>query len=157
MSNDLKTSGRCLCGEISFTAELTNNHADACHCGMCQHWGGGPLISVGTAAGDLHIVGGEKLTVFESSEWAERAFCSKCGSHMFFRLKPTGQFMVPVGLLDSQSGLGFTKEIFFDERSALYQFANPTTKQTGAEVRAEFAAALSKKRQQRSHRAEPGS
>ena len=131
-------TGHCLCGGITFSAKLLHNHIDACHCTMCQHWSGGPFIGVECAAGDLALTGEDKITLYPSSEWAERAFCSQCGSHLFYRFKPTGQFGIPLGLLDSQDGLQFTQQIFVDQKSSCYEFANKTKEMTGAEVIAEF-------------------
>jgi Glutathione-dependent formaldehyde-activating enzyme len=76
--------GKCLCGAITLhTPDKT--HIDACHCGMCRRWGGGPALGLACGA-DVTIEGSDKLKVYQSSEWAERAFCGECGTHMFYRL-----------------------------------------------------------------------
>ncbi|MGC8713094.1 MAG: hypothetical protein ACP5RH_11940 [Leptodesmis sp.] len=35
--------GKCLCGAITVTTP-DKPHIDACHCGMCWRWGGGPAL-----------------------------------------------------------------------------------------------------------------
>ena len=49
---------------------------------------------------DVHFERSDSISVFSSSDWAERGFCSKCGGHLFYRLKKEGHYAVPVGLLD---------------------------------------------------------
>ena len=103
---------------------------------MCRRWGGGPLLAVdcGTAvkiAGDAHV------GVFDSSQWAERGFCTRCGTHVFYRLKQSGQYLVPAGLLDDAQ-LSFTHQVFIDEKPAYYEFVNETENMTGAEVFAKY-------------------
>jgi len=36
---------------------------------------------------DIHFVDQQYLSVFNSSEWAERGFCSICGTFIFWRTK----------------------------------------------------------------------
>ncbi len=73
-------TGSCLCGEVSFTAKNASNSVGACHCSMCRKWGGGPLMVVDCGA-DVTFKGEENISVFNSSLWAERGYCNKCGSH----------------------------------------------------------------------------
>jgi len=88
--------GKCLCGAI--TVRTPNKKSvDACHCGMCRRWGGGPALGVACGS-DVQIDGVDKLKVYKSSEWAERAFCGDCGTHMFYRLLATNEYFVPAGL-----------------------------------------------------------
>ncbi|MEO0579646.1 MAG: GFA family protein, partial [Pseudomonadota bacterium] len=83
---------------------------------------------------DTQFVGGDAIRVFNSSEWAERGFCSICGTHLFYRLKATGQHFIPVGLFDDTDGLEFAQEVFVDEQPHYYRFANDTKRLTGAEL-----------------------
>ncbi len=78
--------------------------------------------------------------MFDSSAWAERGFCSQCGSHLFYRLKETGRFMLPAGLLDDEDGLTFDHQVFIDEKPSYYRFANETKDMTGAEIFAMYGA-----------------
>ncbi len=56
------------------------------------------------------------IRVFDSSEWAERGFCNHCGSHIFYRLKENGEYIIPVGIFDSDGGFVFDKQIFIDRK-----------------------------------------
>lgn len=138
MSKVKRATGTCLCGAVRITAEAANQHVGACHCSMCRRWGGGPLLAVDCGT-DVHIEGGESIGVFDSSPWAERGFCKKCGSHLFYRIKQTQQYMMPVGLFDDAAGFDLHHQVFIDEKPAYYAFANETKDMTGAEVFAMFA------------------
>ena len=83
---DLNVSGSCLCGAVRITVKNINNKVGACHCGMCRKWCGGPLMAVNCGA-DVIFDGKDNVSVFDSSAWAERGFCSACGSHLYYRLK----------------------------------------------------------------------
>ncbi|MBF2098862.1 MAG: GFA family protein [Gloeomargaritaceae cyanobacterium C42_A2020_066] len=132
--------GHCLCGAIVIQSPDTT-HVDACHCGICRRWGGGPAL--GLACGtEVSLVGEEKLKVYRSSEWAERAFCGECGTHMFYRLVPTGDYFVPAGLFQDGPEFGFKEQIFIDRKPSYYAFANETANLTEAEVFAKFASLL---------------
>ena len=87
---------------------------------------------------DVTIDGEENVSVFDSSAWAERGFCRQCGTHLFYRLKQTGQHMVPVGIFDDDENLVFEHQVFIDEKPSFYRFANETEDMTGAEIFAKY-------------------
>ena len=125
--------GRCLCGAVEVTARQPANKVGACHCRMCRRWGGGPFIEIDCGT-DIEFAGEDNIAVFDSSDWAERGFCRTCGTHLFYRLKDSGQHMVPVGLFEDDDGLVFETQVFIDERPAYYEFANRTRNLTGEEI-----------------------
>lgn len=130
--------GQCLCGAVTFIAASRGNSVGACHCSMCRRWGGGPLMAVDCGT-DVEFEGTENITVYNSSEWAERGFCSKCGSHLFYRLKETRQHIIPVGLFSDVSQFKFDEQLFIEQKPEYYSFANKTHVMTGAEVFAKYA------------------
>ncbi len=134
----MKTSSKCLCGAVELEIELSNTEIAACHCSMCRKWSGGPMLAIDS--GELKSISNESLvTRYPSSEWAERGFCSQCGTHLFYFLKPANQYHFPIGLLDTDSNFTMTHQIFIDEKPDYYGFSNETENMTGAEVFALFA------------------
>ena len=87
---------------------------------------------------DVEFDGEDYVSVFDSSDWAERGFCRKCGTHLFYRLKESGQHMIPVGVFEDSVGLVFKGQVFIDEKPEYYEFANKTKDFTGAEIFAMF-------------------
>ncbi|MGD8440052.1 MAG: GFA family protein [Holophagae bacterium] len=137
MAETTRRTGSCLCGAVRITAHHASDRVGACHCSMCRTWGGGPLMAVDCGT-QVDIEGEEHVTVFDSSAWAERGFCSKCGSHLFYRLKQKGQVIASAGLFDDQTGFTFDHQVFIDEKPDYYDFANETRNMTAAEVFATF-------------------
>jgi len=138
MPNDSEGSGSCLCGKVSFKAKQVNPHIGACHCGMCRKWSGAPLMAV-DCGDDVTFAGEENISVYHSSDWAERGFCSNCGTHLFYRLKESKQHMMPVGLFDDNSQFVFDHQIFIDRKPDFYSFSNHTSNMTEAEVFEKYA------------------
>ena len=79
---------------------------------------------------DVKFTGEEHVTIYESSEWAQRGFCSECGTHLFYLLKDDGRYFVPVGLFDSEDQFQFDHQIFIDKKPSFYSFANVTNNMT---------------------------
>ena len=138
MSDGGKATGQCLCGAVKITVSGDLKEVGVCHCGMCRRWSGGPLLGVDVGQ-DIEIEGKEHVTAYRSSDWAERAFCSKCGSNLYYRIVQADGHILAAGLLDEQGGLEMTTQIFIDEKPAFYDFANETKNMTAAEVFALFA------------------
>lgn len=138
MPEQSNARGSCLCGTVSISVESLPERVGACHCSMCQKWTGGPLFAVECRQG-VRFEGQESISIFTSSEWAERGFCNRCGSHLFYRLKETGEYALPPGLFNDTSSLNFDYQVFIDEKPAFYDFANETKNMTGAEVFAMYS------------------
>ena len=138
MPDTMEARGACICGATKITARTVARNVGACHCSMCRKWAGGPFMAVDCGT-DVTFDGEKNISVFDSSDWAERGFCGKCGSHLFYRLKQTRQYYMPVGLFDDDSDFIFDHQVFIDEKPEYYSFANKTNDMTGAEVFAKFA------------------
>ncbi len=89
------------------------------------------VVDCGT---DVSFDGEDDITVYNSSDWAERGFCKKCGSHLFYRLKESKQHMIPAGLFDDQESFVFESQVFIDKKPSFYSFSNKTTEMTEAEI-----------------------
>ena len=88
---------------------------------------------------DISFEGIDNISVFDSSQWAERGFCKICGSHLFYRLKESQQYFMSVGLFDDDTDLVFDHQVFIDHKPAFYRFANETQDMTEAEVFAQYS------------------
>ncbi len=138
MSDDNKRTGGCLCGAVKFEVTLKGRDIHICHCNLCRKWAGGPSLSLMCEDG-WKISGEESLTWFDSSEWAQRGFCNKCGSHLFGRLNEGDYRGVHVGALDDQSALEVGGHIFIDKKPSYYDFTDNAPRMTEEEFLAQFA------------------
>ena len=134
----LNSETSCLCGSVKITAREINPKFTVCHCESCRAWGGAPFFAVQCGT-NVEIEGNEKVKMYESSAWACRGFCSDCGTHLFFKLKETGEYNMPVGIFPNMEGLEMDMQYFSDQRPAYYCFSNKTKEMTKAEIMAHFA------------------
>lgn len=130
--------GKCLCGAVEVTVAKASSDIGACHCGMCRKWSGGPLLAVDCGT-EVSFSGGDNVSAFQASEWAQRGFCNQCGTHLFYKLLANGQYMMPAGLFEGTPAFNFDHQIFIEEKPSYYEFANQTTNLTGEQVFAQFA------------------
>ena len=134
-----KADGQCLCGAVSFACDMPSPSVGACHCLTCQGWGGGPLLAADCGS-NVAFQGETNISIYTSSEWAERAFGKICGSHLFYRLKHDGKHIVPAGLFRNGPDFNLDHQIFIDEKPDYFSFANKTHNMTGEEVFAQAQA-----------------
>ena len=133
MTGEIERTGHCLCGAVGVSIRTASRNVGVCHCSICRKWAGGPLFAL-ECGSEVSFEGADSISVFGSSEWAERGFCSRCGTHLFYRLKKGGFYIVPVGLFDDGEDWVLKQQIFIDEKPSFYAFANETPTLTGAEV-----------------------
>ncbi|MEE4199531.1 GFA family protein [Erythrobacter sp.] len=127
--------GTCLCGAVTIALHAAHREVDVCHCSMCATWGGS--MYAGIEAETAEIVGEDHIAAYASSNWAERAFCRTCGTHLWYEFKPTGGRTYLAGLFDLPAGLPIKHQIFIDEKQDWYDLAQDSPKKTGAEIIAE--------------------
>lgn len=100
---------------------------------MCRRWAGGSGF-LGTACAGVTFAGIEHLGRYASSPWAERGFCTRCGTTLFYFLKPTQAYTVSVGVFDDPTPFRLVREIFIDHKPAGYAFAGDHERWTEEET-----------------------
>ncbi len=124
---DMTRTGGCMCGAVRFTAKLTKLEFGACHCEMCRRWTGSALLGITVPQANVTWQGTETVSRIQSSDWAERAFCNKCGTPLYYHLTAEGPMSadleLPIGLLDDAGGLTMTNEIFIDQKPDSFTYA----------------------------------
>lgn len=98
-------TGKCLCGQVRFTADAEPSGARMCWCRDCQY------IASGSATVNVLFpeeavrydgeIGTFRMTA-DSGNTVERGFCTKCGAQMYSRtVEPKGApIRVRAGTLD---------------------------------------------------------
>ena len=99
---------------------------------MCQRWSGGSFFA--TNVKRLKFESEEFLVRFQSSEWAERGFCTKCGSNLYYRLTNSGDYEICIGTFDEVDDFVMTSEIFVDRKPPGYAFAGDHPRLTEAQT-----------------------
>ena len=137
MTTQPKLEGQCLCGAVHVSMTPPEPHVDACHCGMCRRWGGGAFLSLNMVS-DPEIGGAEHVIRYPSSEWADRGFCGRCGTHLYYYFKPKAGYSFAAGLFAGADDFTMPMEIFVDEKPGYYAFAGTRERLTGPEVMEKF-------------------
>ena len=128
-------SGHCLCKAVKITLDQPKKQVEVCQCDMCRRWGG--AFYSGLSGASFTIAGEDSITAYRSSEWAERAFCSVCGSNLWYKFLPTGNRSFLAGLFSDADQYPVEREIFADERAAWCELAGDHPRLSGAETIAE--------------------
>lgn len=138
----MSISGKCVCGAVSYSISKDKSEFGACHCSTCRRWSGGVFLGLEVKPDEISFEGEEHLTRYSSSQWAERAFCSKCGASMYYRITAPGPYEgvyhLGVGTLDSCDDMRLSEQLFIDQKPNGYSFAEKTHNLTQAQFEAMF-------------------
>ena len=98
----MELRGGCLCGVVRFIVRAVSD-AGYCHCSICRRHSGAPVVAwAQVPEPDFELVAGEPAT-YESSEHGRRAFCSACGSVLWFR--ESGAVSINICALDEPNAV----------------------------------------------------
>lgn len=122
-------TGGCLCGAVTYRVSGPLDPVIGCHCGQCRRTSGHYAASTDVASDNLEIIDTENaLTWYRSSDAAERGFCGRCGSNLFWRKIDGAGIAIGAGTLDDTSGLDMHRHVFADFKGDYYDIPE------GAEV-----------------------
>lgn len=130
-------SGHCLCGAVTIkVAGAHDPRVGACHCRMCQRWSGGLFLCFDVEADAITVEG--PVARYASSAFAERAFCSVCGSHLWMRDTETANepYGLMPGLFDAARNWPMRSEIYTDQALASVRLTGDYRRATQAEYEA---------------------
>lgn len=133
------TEGHCLCGAVRIRVAEADRRVGACHCRMCQRWSGGLFLCFTSKASGVNVTG--PVQRHASSEFAERAFCGACGSHLWMRdtTREDADYELMPGLFDAAVDWPLRSEIYTDRAMAAVRLAGDHRKSTRAEYEARNA------------------
>jgi hypothetical protein len=106
---------------------------------MCQRWTGGLFLCFTAKASAVTVAG--QVTRYRSSPFAERAFCPRCGSHLWFNDvedggKPQSYELMP-GLFDAARTWPLRSEIYVDRAMACVHLQGEHRRQSRGDYEAE--------------------
>lgn len=101
---------------------------------MCQRWSGGLFLCFNADADGVKVEG--PVTRYASSDFAERAFCAVCGSHLWMRNVPGKTYDLMPGLFDEARGWPLRSEVYSDRAMASVRLGGDHRQATQAEYEA---------------------
>jgi len=117
--------GSCLCGAISYTVDGQLDDIVVCHCGQCQKTSGSRVAATRIDESKVSISDPDsQLTWFRSSDIAQRGFCGRCGSPMFWKRDWHEKISIQAGSLDGPTGLKIKAHIHTDDAADYYTLPN---------------------------------
>jgi hypothetical protein len=125
-------TGHCLCGAV--TVRVAGGHdprPGACHCRMCQRWSGGLFLCFNADADGVAVDG--PIARHASSDFAERAFCSVCGSHLWMRDRTASTYDLMPGLFNEARDWPLRSEVYADRAMASVRLEGDHRRATRAE------------------------
>jgi hypothetical protein len=126
MADGMERKGGCMCGAVTFTATNVPGTYGICHCEMCRRWTGSSLLGVTVPTDCVTWQNEAQIGTLQSSPWAERAWCKRCGSNLYFRVTEPGKWFgkteIPLGLFDDPGGFALTNEIYIDHKPDSFAF-----------------------------------
>jgi hypothetical protein len=137
-------TGGCMCGAVRFTAQNVPDTSGACHCEMCRRWTGSAFIGVTVPLGKVTWEDERHLGRIQSSAWAERGFCTRCGTGLYYRVTAdtpySNKIELPLGIFDDPNGFTMTNEIYIDVKPDGFAYAGQSERElmTRAECHAAY-------------------
>ncbi|MBL1241003.1 MAG: GFA family protein [OCS116 cluster bacterium] len=122
----------CDCGAVSFETPLNDLTVGACHCSSCQKISSSFYMAA-HYSGEIKFNGAENITIYDSSDWAHRAFCSKCGSNLYYKLKSADEYSLSAALFDDKSEFELKTQLFTDIKPAYIELTADTQNMTRQE------------------------
>lgn len=110
----MSTTGRCLCGSVTFEGRGDPKWVIHCHCRNCQRASGAGFLTYIGFMSDHFDWTGTPPNVYNSSPGVERGFCPNCGSTLSFARPDRGEISVFAGVLDNPNGLTPGGHAFFE-------------------------------------------
>jgi hypothetical protein len=125
MSDVLRqATGGCYCGRVRYRASGVSRQVTECHCSQCRKQAGHRHASTGAKSSDIEIDGAANITWYRASPEAERGFCSRCGSHLFWKQSTRDYTGILAASLDQPSWLRIAKHIFVDDKGDYYDITD---------------------------------
>lgn len=117
--------GSCLCGGVTFELTGSLRNSVACHCVQCRKTSGHYVSATQVGPDQLRITAEDTLGWYQSSPRAQRGFCTRCGSSLFWRhADDGGATSVMSGTLDGATGIATEKHIFVADKGDYYDIAD---------------------------------
>jgi hypothetical protein len=124
LQGEEERQGRCQCGAVLFQTRGRLREVVACHCSQCRRQTGLYYAATSVSNSRLTVTGGDAITWYRASPQAERGFCSRCGSALFWRFDGEAETSILAGAFDQPSGLKIAYHIFCDTKADFYEITD---------------------------------
>tara|TARA_Y100000591_G_C21489389_1_gene524353 strand:+ start:52 stop:459 length:408 start_codon:yes stop_codon:yes gene_type:complete len=119
-----KTSSKiakCLCGGIKIKIVGKLRHVLNCHCSQCMKTHGNFATYTNSPEKNISYISKRTLKWYNSSNFAKRGFCTKCGASMFYKIKKSDTISISAGMFNNPTTLKTHSNIFTKNKLDYYR------------------------------------
>ena len=119
-----KTSSKiakCLCGGIKIKIVGKLRHVLNCHCSQCMKTHGNFAAYTNSPEKNISYISKRTLKWYNSSNFAKRGFCTKCGASMFYKIKKSDTISISAGMFNNPTTLKTHSNIFTKNKLDYYR------------------------------------
>lgn len=122
LEHERSHGGGCLCGSVRYSVRGPLREIIACHCSQCRRSSGHFVAATGAPSDRITLESADTLVWYASSPGAERGFCGRCGSSLFWRpsAAEANWTSIMAGTLDTPTHLNIAGHIFVADKSDYY-------------------------------------
>ena len=115
-ATEFRLTGGCQCGAIRYALHAAIDKPSICHCRMCQKAFGSFFAPLAGVPPDKFEVTRGALSIFRSSDAAERGFCNQCGTPLTFHYVGRPRISIAIGSLDKPERITPTMQYGIEAR-----------------------------------------
>lgn len=122
------TKGSCECGKVQYELRGDLRPSVACHCTQCRKNSGHYWSATQVETKNFRVIKDESLKWYRSSDIAQRAFCTECGSSLFWRHDDEDNTSIGTGSIDGPTGIKEGSHIFVADKGDYYDLTDDLPK-----------------------------
>lgn len=121
----------CLCNNIRLKVHLVNLNMGVCHCSMCRKNTSGTGFSFFYSLTEPVFISKDRLSIYNSTGVADRAFCSNCGTTIYYHKVSQKGYCIASGIIENldEAEVLFNREWYHSDKPQYYSYNNDTQKQ----------------------------
>ena len=112
---------KCLCGRIKIKIKGKLRDVINCHCSQCMRFHGNYGAYTNCSEDDIEFISKTTLKWHNSSNYAKRGFCSKCGASMFYKRNKNKNISIAAGMFGNPTRLKTSFNIFTKAKLDFYK------------------------------------
>ncbi len=112
--------GSCLCGAVTYEVHGPLRDVIACHCSQCRKQTGHYMAATAASREHFKLVRADELRWYRSSDSAQRGFCGRCGSVLFWSRDGGPDISITAGTIDGPTGVRTEGHIFCASKGDYY-------------------------------------
>ena len=112
---------KCLCGGIKIKITGKLRQVINCHCSQCMKTHGNFAAYTNSPEENITYISKSTLRWYNSSNFAKRGFCSKCGASIFYKIKKSDNISISAGMFTNPTKLKTHSNIFIKDKLDFYK------------------------------------